>query len=326
MRNFVRHVLQNGGSIHPLIIPPEVTNGTGIFNPCVYNDNGKLIMNLRHCQVTIYHSEKGIFEHEWGPLIYLNPENDITLTTSNYFCTLDKDFHIESFHKIDFSKLDGPSIWEFKGLEDGRLFRWNGKLYICGVRRDTTTNGQGRMELCELDVREDGVSEISRFRIPAPEIDNTYCEKNWMPIVDWPYHYVKWTNPTQVVRVDPDNKTCESVFVRNWANFTGHRDLRGSSQALPFKDGHFCLTHEVDLFKSQAGRKDCVYRHRFVFWDKDWNIVKASHEVSFLDVAIEFCCGMTEYGDDYLITFGVCDNAAYLLRCPKTVIENMFNA
>ena len=36
---------------------------------------------------------------------------------------------------------------DFIGLEDGRLLKWNDKYYLTGVRRDTTTNGQGRMEL-----------------------------------------------------------------------------------------------------------------------------------------------------------------------------------
>jgi hypothetical protein len=81
-----KYVITNGGSLHPLIIPASETNGTGLMNPSVFVDNGKVVMNLRHCQYTIYHAEKGIFEHQYGPLVYLNPENDITLTTKNFFC------------------------------------------------------------------------------------------------------------------------------------------------------------------------------------------------------------------------------------------------
>ena len=64
-------------------------------------------------------------------------------------------------------------------------------------------------------------------------------------------------------------------------------------------------------------RKDGKYRHRFVVWDKDWNIVKVSPRFSFLKAQIEFAVGMCEYGDDYLITFGFQDNAAYVLRVNK---------
>ena len=61
MKNFVTQVLEAGGDITPLIIPAEHTNGTGTFNPSIYNDNGRLLMNMRHCQVTIYHSELNVF-------------------------------------------------------------------------------------------------------------------------------------------------------------------------------------------------------------------------------------------------------------------------
>ena len=44
--------------IAPIILPPEVTKGTGLFNPSVLIDDGKILVNLRHCQYTIYHSEK----------------------------------------------------------------------------------------------------------------------------------------------------------------------------------------------------------------------------------------------------------------------------
>ena len=53
----------------------------------------------------------------------------------------------------------------FVGLEDSRIFRWEGDLYISGVRRDTTENGQGRMELSKIEVTEDAVKEVSRVRL-----------------------------------------------------------------------------------------------------------------------------------------------------------------
>ena len=83
--NFVAEALKAGGSIHPLLIAPEFTGGTGTFNPSIYSTRGKIFCVVRHCQVTIWHSEKNLLEHEWGPLVYLHPEDDHTLTTTNYF-------------------------------------------------------------------------------------------------------------------------------------------------------------------------------------------------------------------------------------------------
>lgn len=322
--NLVNHALERGGSLTPLIIPSNLTNGTGTFNPSIYDDNGKLVVNIRHCQVTIYHSEKGIFEHQWGPLCYLNPENDITLTTTNYFCSINDKLLLDKIDVVDFSKLNQPPIWEFIGLEDCRVFRWDGDLYLCGVRRDTTTNGVGRMEMSKIEADEYGVRELSRFRMPAPGNDDSYCEKNWMPVLDMPYHFVKWCNPTEVVKVDPETKTTETVFLGK--RVEKPLDYRGGSQVITVGNYRMAITHQTSLFNSEAGRKNAVYRHCFVIWDKNWNVMHYSEPFAFLDNAIEFCAGMALQGDELLLTFGVQDNAAYLLRLPMKAFEEFINA
>ena len=68
--------------------------------------------------------------------------------------------YISRYNKIDTTKLDKEPLWDFVGLEDSRIFRWEGDLYISGVRRDTTENGQGRMELSKIEVTEDAVKEV----------------------------------------------------------------------------------------------------------------------------------------------------------------------
>lgn len=321
MTNFVTKVLDAGGSIHPLIVPVEHgTMGTGLFNPSVYNDNGNLLVNVRHCQYTLYHSEKGIYEHQWGPLCYLCPEDDVTLTTTNYLCKLNDSLDIEKVLRVDTSLLDVRPIWEFVGLEDARVVRWDDNLMYFGVRRDTTPNGVGRMEMSVIETTNDTAKEVYRWRIPAPAPDNTYCEKNWVPVVDMPYHFVKWSNPTEVVRIDPRTKVCETVFLGQYTPMP--YDYRGGSHVIPFGEYRITIAHLLTKFnKSQAGRKDAQYRHAFIVWDKDWNIVKYGDIFDFMGAEIEFCCGLTEYKGDYLVTFGYQDNGAYLLRVPKKVIE-----
>ena len=321
--SFAKIALNNGGSIHSLIIPNELTNGTGIMNPSIFIDNGKILVNIRHVNYTFYHSEKKLFQHQWGPLTYVHPENDMHLRTTNFYCELDANFNIAKYIPIDTSRFDVEPLWEFVGLEDARIFRWNEKLYVSGVRRDLDTIGTGRMELCEIVPDGDKMVEISRFRIPPPNDLNSYCEKNWMPILDKPYHYVKWSNPTEVVKVDTDNQTSQTVSFSDFVPLP--RDLRGGSQVIPWKDHYLTITHEVDLFNSEVGRKDARYMHRIILWDKNFKIVKYSKEFSIMGGDVEFCVGLTEYGKDFLITFGFQDNVAYLLKFPQYIIEDMLN-
>ena len=46
--NFVKLALENGGSIHPLLTPSNYLKGPSLTNPSIYNDNGKIIVNLRN--------------------------------------------------------------------------------------------------------------------------------------------------------------------------------------------------------------------------------------------------------------------------------------
>lgn len=324
MKTFVSRMLDSGGIIKPLIIDAPITNGTGLFNPSIFVDGDRLFINIRHCQYTLYHSEMNVHEHPYGPLVYFNPENDLTLTTTNYFGELNPDLSIKRIHKVDTSLLDQKPIWEFVGLEDARLVKWDNKMYLCGVRRDTTPNGQGRMEMSEISYDDNGVKEISRFRIPAPPPDLSYCEKNWMPIIDMPYHFVKWSNPIEIVKADPVNKTCTTVRLERDMYFAD--DQRGGGQAIPFDNGYLTITHETELYRSEADRKDATYRHRLIYWSKDWKPLRKSPAFSFMGAKVEFTCGLAEYKNNIIITFGFQDNAAYILSCPKNSVKECMNA
>ena len=323
-RNLCKTVIDKGGSLTPLIIPSKETNGIGVMNPSIFLDNDKLYINLRHINYILYHSEgEQLFFNRYGPLVYMNPEDDIKLKTTNYLCTLDTDLSVKDYYKVNTSKLDIPAVWDFHGLEDARLVKWDDKLYLSGVRRDVKDNGEGRIELSEIDVSDKSVSEVSRLRIPAPGDNTSYCEKNWMPVIDLPYTYVKWTNPTEVVKVDTINKTCNTIFISdNKISFeTG--DLRGGSQVIPYGEFYIALVHEVRLWKNRLSQKDATYYHRFIIWDKQWNIVRVSDLFSFMTGEIEFACGMTFYKGDLLITFGFQDNASYLLKIPHDIIDTI---
>lgn len=320
--NFIKYCVERGGSIHPLLVPSNTMVGPSLTNPSILYVNDKLLVNLRNVNYVLYHAEHNINEHAWGPLCYLHTEQNAVLATHNILCLLDSNFNITDSIIVDTSLLDEKPLWEFIGLEDARLVYWENKLFLSGVRRDTTTNGQGRMELSEVLVDNQNIKEISRQRLPAPPPDNSYCEKNWMPIIDRPYQYVKWTNPTEVVEYDPITQQTKTIVLTQYQNFNT-TDLRGGSQVIPYKDHYIAVLHEVDLFKSEQGRKDATYRHRFALWDKDFNLLRVSPLFDFMGGEIEFACGITQYNDQILITFGFQDNASYLLATSQNIIDEL---
>ena len=322
--NFVKLALENGGIIKPLLINPQDLEGPALTNPSVLVVDGKILVNIRNINYTLYHSELNKFEHMWGPLSYIHPENDMHLRTTNFIAELDDNLDVIYYSKIDTSQFDTyEPQWEFVGLEDVRLIEWNDKIYGIGVRRDLDKIGTGRMELSELEFTSTNVKEVSRYRIPGTPPDREYCMKNCTPVEDKPFHLLKWTNPTAIMKFYPEGKETEVFETTEY--IPGFNDMRGGSQVIRYKDGYLTLIHETELYSSEQGRKNATYRHRFVVWDKDFKNQRFSKLFSFMNMKIEFCCGLAEYKDDFLITFGAQDNAAYILKVPKNVVEDFID-
>ena len=306
IQNLAKHILANGGNLYPLVFPTD--NKTGLLNPSILVDDDRVLINVRHCQYTLYHTS-GKFESRWGPLCYLNPDNDITLTTTNYLGEW-KDNALHNITKVDTSNFDTKPWWEFIGLEDARLVKWD-DVYLTGVRRDTETTGIGRMELSKIKDNK----EMSRFRIPTPNNKESYCEKNWMPILDMPFHYMKWCNPVEIVKANIKGDT-EQVFLSD-TTIPIEKDMRGGSQVITIGKHRMCVVHETDYWRNTQNNKDATYRHRIIVFDTNWNIIHRTPSFDFMTGMIEFCCGIAEYKDKILITFGYEDNAAFLLEIPK---------
>lgn len=321
IENLARLVLKRNGNIAPLLLRPEDTKGTGTTNPSILVDGDKIWVNVRHVEYTLYHSEKKKYGHPWGPIVYLHGEHDLNLRTNNFLGVYGNSY---TPTRVDTSALDQDPVWEFIGLEDARLVKWDGDLYLCGVRRDTKPNGEGRMELSKICP--DTFKELSRQRIPSPGGDGSYCEKNWMPVLDMPWHFVKWCNPTELVKFDPASGTCETVLLGSKTLPLSY-DLRGGSQVIPYKDGmRMALVHQVDLYKSPfTQRKDARYRHRFIVWDRDWNVVKVTEPFDLMGAEVEFVCGADWYNGNLLITFGVQDNSAMLMTIPGVEVDKLLS-
>ena len=322
--NLVEKAVSNGGKLAPIVIPNGLTSGTGLMNPSIFIDSdGDILVNLRHVNYTLYHSEnKQQFNSRFGPLSYLHPEKDQRLVTENYLCLLNDDLETTRFTRVEMQTLHEP-IWEFVGLEDARVVQWNGEYFLIGVRRDTTTNGVGRMEYTQIDLNKTDwtAREIHRRRIAAPEPDNSYCEKNWMPVVDKPYTFVKWTMPTELVYAHPRGDTTVQTALRHTPKPSA--DQRGGSQIIKWGSMYICVTHEVSLFKNYLQQKDAIYRHRIVIWDDQFNFAGMTQPFSFLAARVEFAVGAAKQGEDLLISFGFQDNAAFVLRVPKAVVEDL---
>ena len=326
--NLVKTILEEHEEalINPIYINSEPTNSGGLCNASLCYHNNRVHVILRSVQYTIHCCEgeeklQSIYE---GPVAYYHGDNDLTLRTTNYYCTLNPETLIlEHYTKIDTSKHDCLPLWCFIGLEDARIVNWDNKYYAIGVRRDTTTNGQGRMEFSELDISGTEVREINRTRIESSNPAN-YCEKNWMPIKNKPYHFVRWTNPVEIVKVDLENKIAKVVYSNN-KRFKLPYELRGGSQLVEWTNNtYLSIVHECDFTQYNFnGYKNAAYYHRFVVWNKSLTINFITESFNFMSTKIEFCIGLEIVDNNVLITFGYQDNACYVLKLKKNTLNNI---
>ena len=347
--SLVNDCLDKGGSIHPLLISPELTKHLSLCNASILElkKNSRYLLNIRWVSYYLHHCENNQkYQTPWGPLNYVRPDCDGRLRTENYICDLNlESMSPENPRKIDESKFPVPQEWDFVGAEDLRLTEWEGKIYGSGVRR-FFPDGRGRMQVSSLSVNKDKATEEERFFIEAPSDVNSYCEKNWMPLTDSPFSYLKWCTPLEVVEADlsrtitpsrdypvtdPINNTVKPIanlcpsrtrIVRP-NKFPEGLEPRGGSQVIPYKDYYIAAIHEVEGSHNEKGDRDALYYHRFIVWDKKWNLVNYSDRFTFIHGRIEFCCGMASYKDNFLITFGFQDNSAYLFKMPKKYFDKL---
>lgn len=338
IRNFVNICLQGGGQIMFIDYNEHNPLWPGYCNPSIMWDNKtkdfKLI--LRNVNYVLHNS--GDNERNWcgwGPCFYSIPQEDGRNLKTRNFIGVSKDPFNNGFKFLEIQTKPYNPIWEFQGEEDARIIRWDDKLYTTGVRRDDNEKGMGRMELMLLkepsiiaDNKTMEYYEESRLKINGIGDNSTYCEKNWMPIQDIPYHYIQSSNPLRIIKVNPDTGEVSPIIEKpKDDNLLKHFDmLRGSSQCIPWKDGHITLVHTCELWFTRNGRKFAKYMHVFLWWDNDWNLKKVSPLFTFGDFMVEFTTGL-EYHDGYFyIPFAIQDNFTYLLKVPENTIETFLDS
>lgn len=294
MNNFVYEVINAGGSVTKIELEPK-ENSIFLTASIFKNFNSSLFLNLR-C---------------------FNRVDNINF---NHFAILNSDFEIEEKFIIDTSKFDVLPLCEYCGLEDARLVEWDNKMYLCGNNRyDFPISGRRRIYLSEVQIENGVMSEISRYCVPSPEANDSDLEKNWMPILDMPYHFVRWSDPTEIVKYDIEKNT--TTIVHKKEKNTKLENLRGSSQVISWEDGYLAVVHEN--YYNQNTKWIDKTGHRFLFWDKDWNLIKVSNEFFFFNHGIEFCAGLIYQDNQFLLSISINEHENFIIKCPSSVVEEM---
>ena len=128
-----------------------------------------------------------------------------------------------------------------------------------------------------------------------------------MPIVGDEQEWVWGVVPT--VRCRFDAVTDSLVPTRS---AKGDLSIRGGSQVVPWGTGWLAVVHDVENTNSAR-----IYRHRFVRWDTDWNLLRISGPFRLGDdkFGLEFCAGLviSESRQQLILSAGLGDSRAELI-------------
>jgi len=225
----------------------------------------------------------------------------------NFFAELDASFRIIHIDRIDDSAV-GIDRRSCNRLEDCRLFHWKGFWWFSASWALSDESQASQMALCRLQ----GNEIVEWHLLPSPV--NFWVEKNWMPCVDGDLlKWIYWIDPVQVLTY------CDSGVSYERRERYGRLDeWAGSSPLVRYRGNWLCVVHY-----RKVSSKNVVYAHRFVELDDDFTITRISPRLTLEGEEIEFCGGLCLTGEQAILSYGVWDRHARIMRVDLSAIEAM---
>lgn len=244
---------------------------------------------------------------------YVNYE----LTPKGYYIINHPQSHLDTVNCLTFLNDDytnGPSTFmrddiklkkynsNVHGLEDVRLFNYKNQVYFIATQREYSSNGKSRMMMGIYDLDEKTYRDCVVLEPPT----DTYCEKNWIPLVkDDELYFIYGWSPIKIGKIDADNKL---KIVQEIPVPTIFGNLKGSTSFVPYKDELLGVVHySID---GEPRR----YYHRMLRLNKDTlKPIALSSPFVFEKEGIEYCIGFTMTDDTAHLWYSQHDcNPAYM--------------
>jgi glycosyltransferase involved in cell wall biosynthesis len=289
---YLRPLSEHVPSFKPTWLKFDLDDGWVATNPSVINYQGRPVLVLRTVNYTI--TPEGVYairgkDGTCSPDWFVNPIN-----TRNYMVHLS-----DALDVLEVDELPLPENWPepkfhpVRGLEDSRLFEWQGALWTISNVRELNAEGWCEQVLVPLNARGQPWTRI----LPKER----HHEKNWMPLVDGDNLYF-------VYRLGTALKVDGSVFNSYDPGFDASH-ISGGSQVIEVPGGLLCLVHEA---RTIPGRPNRYYQHRFALMVHGAGI-RLSPPFVFHDKQIEFCAGLAYFPDkrQLMASYGVMDREAW---------------
>lgn len=258
------------------------------------NYNGLHILNTRYVNYWIYpngyylfHNPKSIIENK-NILSFLDAQ---TLTPINYV-EMQNVFLDVHGQELEQTHLEKAAFSE--GFEDIRLYMNGSRIRFICTNVNFSPTGRNRIIVGTYNIEHRIFQDCVKVH---PPIADSWCEKNWIPLVDSrgeEWFVYKWS-PMELGKIDPATNKLDILrsYKLNIGLFT---KVRGSSTFIDWIDPDY-LVGVVHFSEEHMPRH---YYHMLVLLEKEtFKPVKYTNTFYFEHLAIEFCIGMALREDKY---------------------------
>ncbi|OZB34502.1 MAG: hypothetical protein B7X47_00360 [Ferrovum sp. 34-44-207] len=279
----------------------DIATDMTLFNPSLISENDELKVMLRVIEEDKNKkNRKGFFYSE------------------NWIVNYDDQFNFKNYSIID----DEGIINQYRecsyGLEDGRLFKWNNENWVIF----SGLNIENKKFINTMCIAKLVGNKLKEFTfIPSPQ--NKEREKNWVPLVKDNELYI-------IYNIDPleiylyKNGTL-SLFYKSKKKYQRFF-ISGSSTAIQFNNNYIFVSHHrekmnvikklfLKLTNKERYKKEKIYfYHQFHLLDESLRRLRTSKKFNFEKKGIEFCAGIAIKHDNIFMSYGLSDQAAYLIK------------
>lgn len=233
-----------------------------------------------------------------GGYIIRDPEEIVR--TRNFLLTVDSNFDIK--HNVELCDVSGIPRYpkNILGLEDIRLFS---PTQLQCTYLEVNESRTPQICYCEYDSKTGEVTKI----LPLMVGTEIKCEKNWLPfkMEENAVHFIYKESPLQIYRLDLITGEFVQVINTIVSGEHGHLDdFRGSGGLIEYKGGWLGTVHQV--YHSDPRK----YFHRFIWFDKQFTLIKFSKIFFFEAPVIEFTLSLCHSEKGLLVPYSQNDNSS----------------
>jgi len=305
------NILKNTEGYKRTVFNCEKTFCSNVSNPTLFiEDNDTIFLNFRCTDYLAYVSRNKKYTKQINGWISNDP-----ISSNNYLGYIENEQFSNNIKKLNVPHYKNA---RYNGLEDAIFIEWDNTKYLCGTRCDI--DEAGRFCIYELDNYYNVVDET----IINDEKYVSKLEKHWSPVEGMPFTFIRWSNPTEIITIDKNTGNVVNRIVKQESDLC-KTEIRGNCQTVKYKEGYLSIVHNNKFNITKASEFIPSYKHMFIQYDNDFNIVKISQPFAFEFDDIEFCCGLQIRNKKVYISYSIFDSIPVLIEFDEKCIDDIFN-